>query len=39
MGKDLWEADAAVKALYQEANDVLGYDLLCALTVQRTHCV
>ena len=27
MGKDLWEADAAVKALYQEANDVLGYDL------------
>src|SRR5712691_5500079 len=27
MGKDLWEADDAVKALYQEANDVLGYDL------------
>jgi [acyl-carrier-protein] S-malonyltransferase len=27
MGKDLWEADAAVKALYQEANDVLGHDL------------
>jgi [acyl-carrier-protein] S-malonyltransferase len=27
MGQDLWEADAAVKALYQEANEVLGYDL------------
>ena len=27
MGKDLWEADEAVKALYQEANEVLGYDL------------
>jgi [acyl-carrier-protein] S-malonyltransferase len=27
MGKDLWEADDAVKALYQEANEVLGYDL------------
>src|SRR5205809_2319340 len=27
MGKDLWEADDAVKALYQEANDVLGYNL------------
>jgi len=27
MGKDLWEADDAVKALYQEANNVLGYDL------------
>src|SRR5215475_9827502 len=27
MGKDLWEADDAVKALYQEANDVLRYDL------------
>lgn len=27
MGKDLWEVDAAVRALYKEANDVLGYDL------------
>ncbi len=27
MGKDLWEADDAVKALYQEANEALGYDL------------
>jgi [acyl-carrier-protein] S-malonyltransferase len=27
MGKDLWEADDAVKDLYQEANEVLGYDL------------
>ncbi len=27
MGRDLWEADDAVKALYQEANDTLGYDL------------
>lgn len=27
MGQDLWEADAAVKTLYQEANDTLGYDL------------
>jgi [acyl-carrier-protein] S-malonyltransferase len=27
MGKDLWEADDTVKALYQEANDMLGYDL------------
>lgn len=27
MGKDLWEADAVVRALYQEANEVLGYDL------------
>ena len=27
MGQDLWEAEAAVKALYQEANEVLGYDL------------
>src|ERR671934_1135561 len=27
MGQDLWEADDAVKALYQEANEVLGYDL------------
>src|SRR5215470_12744820 len=27
MGHDLWEADGAVKALYQEANEVLGYDL------------
>jgi len=24
MGKDLWEADDAVKALYQEANEALG---------------
>jgi len=27
MGQDLWEADDAVKALYQEANETLGYDL------------
>ena len=27
MGHDLWEADDAVKALYQEANEALGYDL------------
>jgi len=27
MGHDLWEADAAVKALYQAANEALGYDL------------
>jgi len=27
MGKDLWEADDTVKALYQEANEALGYDL------------
>lgn len=27
MGKDLWQADAAVRVLYQEANDALGYDL------------
>src|SRR2546426_1575964 len=27
MGKDLWEADDAVKALYQEANEALGHDL------------
>ena len=27
MGRDLWEVDDAVKALYQEANDTLGYDL------------
>jgi len=27
MGQDLWEADDAVKALYQEANEALGYDL------------
>ena len=27
MGKDLWQADAAVRMLYQEANDALGYDL------------
>jgi len=27
MGQDLWEADDTVKALYQEANDALGYDL------------
>jgi [acyl-carrier-protein] S-malonyltransferase len=27
MGKDLWKADDAVKALYQEANEALGYDL------------
>lgn len=27
MGRDLWDADAAVRALYQEANDALGYDL------------
>jgi [acyl-carrier-protein] S-malonyltransferase len=27
MGKALWEADDTVKALYQEANEVLGYDL------------
>ena len=27
MGKDLWEADAEVRALYEEANEVLGYDL------------
>jgi [acyl-carrier-protein] S-malonyltransferase len=27
MGQDLWEADGAVKALYQEANEALGYDL------------
>ncbi|MBM3226049.1 MAG: ACP S-malonyltransferase, partial [Candidatus Tectomicrobia bacterium] len=27
MGQDLWNADDTVKALYQEANDALGYDL------------
>ena len=27
MGKDLCEADAEVWALYEEANEVLGYDL------------
>ena len=27
MGKDLWETDAEVQALYEEANAVLGYDL------------
>lgn len=27
MGRDLWESDADVRALYQEANDALGYDL------------
>src|SRR5712691_8787946 len=27
MGQALWEADAAVKALYQQANEGLGYDL------------
>ena len=27
MGQDLWEADDTVKALYQEANEALGYDL------------
>jgi [acyl-carrier-protein] S-malonyltransferase len=27
MGRDLWQADDAVKALYQEANEALGYDL------------
>jgi len=27
MGQDLWQADDAVKALYQEANEALGYDL------------
>ncbi|MGE3536988.1 MAG: ACP S-malonyltransferase [Candidatus Tectimicrobiota bacterium] len=27
MGHDLWAADAAVRALYQEANEALGYDL------------
>ena len=27
MGRDLWEADGAVKTLYQAANEVLGYDL------------
>ena len=27
MGKDLCEADAEVRALYEEANEVLGYDL------------
>ena len=27
MGQDLWEADDAVKTLYQEANEALGYDL------------
>jgi [acyl-carrier-protein] S-malonyltransferase len=27
MGTDLWQADATVRGLYQEANDALGYDL------------
>jgi [acyl-carrier-protein] S-malonyltransferase len=27
MGQELWQADAEVRALYQEANEVLGYDL------------
>lgn len=27
MGKDLWETDTDIRALYQEANDVLEYDL------------
>jgi [acyl-carrier-protein] S-malonyltransferase len=27
MGQELWEVDVDVQALYQEANDVLGYDL------------
>ena len=27
MGKDLWVSDADVQALYQEANEALGYDL------------
>ena len=27
MGRELWEADATARALYEEANAVLGYDL------------
>lgn len=27
MGQDLWQTDTDVRALYQEANEVLGYDL------------
>ena len=27
MGRDLWEMDAEVRGLFEEANAVLGYDL------------
>ena len=27
MGRELWEADAGVRGLFEEANAVLGYDL------------
>lgn len=41
MGKELWEADDTVKALYQEANEALGYDLqrLCFEGPEETLCL
>lgn len=41
MGQDLWAVDGAVKALYQAANEALGYDLqgLCFVGPEEELCL